>query len=62
MIADDYRRLVDIKQHIIIAGIQVAVTVFLKRQINGGIGSAMVVYYEPKELPEPLLKDHRYPF
>jgi len=28
------------------AGIQVAVTVFLKGQVNGGIGNAIVVYKE----------------
>ena len=43
VIADNYRRLVDVKEHILMAGIQVALAVLFQGQINCGIGNVMVV-------------------
>ena len=43
VIADYYRWLVDVKQHIFVAGIQIAIAMLFQRQIDGRVGISLIV-------------------
>jgi hypothetical protein len=43
VMADNDRRLVDVKQHVFAADIQIAVAILFQGQIDGGVGYVVVV-------------------